>query len=224
MSSILILSDDFIFSEAIALLLTEVNSDVTALINTRRGADIHHVTYRANVNHALAVNECTSIIVDIHEDISTPTISILNRIKREYPLIRVMVFVNTLVDYQSPFTRVLMDLSDILVNRYESIPGLKRNLVQLELLAQRHSTIMFNRFSRSRRLKLNCSDSMFSRLSKRELEVINHLAQGKSPAEIADELYISTKTVYTHRQRIYAKLGVKNIIELHKIMRITSIL
>ena len=115
-------------------------------------------------------------------------------------------------------------MCDILVNRYENISGIKRNLVQLGALMQRRSTLMLNRFSRSKRLMVNCSDSMFSGLSKRELEVINHLAQGKSPAEIADELYISTKTVYTHRQRIYAKLGVKNIIELHKIMRISSII
>lgn len=224
MSSILILSDDFIFSEAVTLLLSEVNSDASAMINTCARMDVHYASYQANVNHALAIHRCSCIIVDIHDDFGTPTISILNKIKRENPLIRVMVFMNTFVDYQSPFTRVLMDLSDILVNRYESIPGLKRNLAQLALLAQRHSTIMFNHFSRSRFLKLNSADSMFSRLSKRELEVINHLAQGKTPTEIADELYISTKTVYTHRQRIYAKLGVRNIIELHKIMKITSIL
>lgn len=224
MSSILILSDDFIFSEAITLLLSEVKADVPTLMQKNTVTNIFHANYQRNINHVLTINSCSALIVDIHDDLSAQTISILSRIKREYPTIRVMVIVNEFFDYQNPFTRVLISLCDILVNRYENISGIKRNLVQLGALMQRRSTLMLNRFSRSKRLMVNCSDSMFSGLSKRELEVINHLAQGKSPAEIADELYISTKTVYTHRQRIYAKLGVKNIIELHKIMRISSII
>lgn len=224
MNSILILSDDFIFNEAITLLLTEVKANVTTLIKKNTVTNIFYANYQENINHVLAVNNCSTLIVDIYDDLSAQTISVLSRIKREHPKIRVMVVVNEFFDYQNPFTRVLMSLCDILINRYESISGIKRNLVQLDALMQRRSTLMLNRFSRTKRLMINCSESMFSGLSKRELEVINHLAQGKSPTEIAEELYISTKTVYTHRQRIYAKLGVRNIIELHKIMRISSII
>lgn len=224
MNSILILSDDFIFNKAITLLLTEVKANVATLIKKNTVTNIFHANYQENINHVLAVNNCSALIVDIYDDLSAQTISVLSRIKREYPKIRVMVIVNEFLDYKNPFTRVLMSLCDILINRYESMSGIKRNLIQLDALMQRRSTLMLNRFSRTKRLMLNCSDSMFSGLSKRELEVINHLAQGKSPTEIAEELYISTKTVYTHRQRIYAKLGVRNIIELHKIMRISSII
>ena len=223
MNSILILSDDFIFNKAITLLLTEVKANVATLIKKNTVTNIFHANYQENINHVLAVNNCSALIVDIYDDLSAQTISVLSRIKREYPKIRVMVIVNEFLDYKNPFTRVLMSLCDILINRYESMSGIKRNLIQLDALMQRRSTLMLNRFSRTKRLMINCSDSMFSGLSKRELEVINHLAQGKSPTEIAEELYISTKTVYTHRQRIYAKLGVRNIIELHKIMRISSI-
>lgn len=224
MNSILILSDDFIFNKAITLLLTEVKANVATLIKKNTVTNIFHANYQENINHVLAVNNCSALIVDIYDDLSAQTISVLSRIKREYPKIRVMVIVNEFFDYKNPFTRVLMSLCDILINRYESMSGIKRNLIQLDALMQRRSTLMLNRFSRTKRLMINCSDSMFSGLSKRELEVINHLAQGKSPTEIAEELYISTKTVYTHRQRIYAKLGVRNIIELHKIMRISSII
>lgn len=224
MNSILILSDDFIFNKAITLLLTEVKANVATLIKKNTVTNIFHANYQENINHVLAVHNCSALIVDIYDDLSAQTISVLSRIKREYPKIRVMVIVNEFFDYKNPFTRVLMSLCDILINRYESMSGIKRNLIQLDALMQRRSTLMLNRFSRTKRLMLNCSDSMFSGLSKRELEVINHLAQGKSPTEIAEELYISTKTVYTHRQRIYAKLGVRNIIELHKIMRISSII
>ena len=49
-----------------------------------------------------------------------------------------------------------------------------------------------------------------SRLTKRELEVLGLLAEGKSQADIADELVISRKTVGTHIEHILSKLGVKS--------------
>ena len=47
-------------------------------------------------------------------------------------------------------------------------------------------------------------------LSKREEEVLAHIASGKSLKETADELFISVKTVETHKQHIQDKLGLKN--------------
>jgi DNA-binding NarL/FixJ family response regulator len=45
-------------------------------------------------------------------------------------------------------------------------------------------------------------------LTKRELEVMELLAAGRTQAEIASSLFISPKTVASHLQRILAKLGV----------------
>jgi DNA-binding NarL/FixJ family response regulator len=47
-----------------------------------------------------------------------------------------------------------------------------------------------------------------ARLTPRELEVLRGLAAGLTPKTIADELFISRKTVATHIQRILAKLDV----------------
>lgn len=46
-------------------------------------------------------------------------------------------------------------------------------------------------------------------LSKRELEILNLLAQGLSNAEIAAKMFISVSTVKTHNQNIFEKLDVK---------------
>ena len=46
-------------------------------------------------------------------------------------------------------------------------------------------------------------------LSKRELEVLNLLAQGFSNKEIAARLFVSLSTVKTHNQNIFVKLDVK---------------
>jgi DNA-binding NarL/FixJ family response regulator len=52
-----------------------------------------------------------------------------------------------------------------------------------------------------------------SKLTRRELEVLNVLAEGLSKAGIAGRLSISEKTVGTHVQNIFAKLGVQNRVQ-----------
>jgi HD-GYP domain-containing protein (c-di-GMP phosphodiesterase class II) len=49
-----------------------------------------------------------------------------------------------------------------------------------------------------------------SGLTRREAEVLLHVAQGRSNREIASALWISEKTVRNHVERIYAKIGVSN--------------
>jgi len=53
-------------------------------------------------------------------------------------------------------------------------------------------------------------------LTKRELEVLKEVALGKTNQEVADTLFISIKTVETHKSHILDKLGLKNTAELVK--------
>jgi DNA-binding CsgD family transcriptional regulator len=46
-------------------------------------------------------------------------------------------------------------------------------------------------------------------LSKRELEVLQLMAEGLSNAEIADRLFVSLNTVKTHSSKVFEKLEVK---------------
>ena len=51
-------------------------------------------------------------------------------------------------------------------------------------------------------------------LSNREFQVMRMLASGKSLKEIADELFVSEKTVTTYRARILEKMKLRNNVEL----------
>jgi DNA-binding NarL/FixJ family response regulator len=51
-------------------------------------------------------------------------------------------------------------------------------------------------------------------LSNREYEVMLKIASGKKATEIADELYLSAKTISTYRSRILRKMKMKNNTEL----------
>lgn len=46
-------------------------------------------------------------------------------------------------------------------------------------------------------------------ISKRELEILNLMAQGHSNEEIAKSLFVSVSTIKTHNQNLFFKLDVK---------------
>lgn len=51
-------------------------------------------------------------------------------------------------------------------------------------------------------------------LSEREIQIVRLVAEGKITKEIADQLFVSVRTVETHRSRIMKKLGVANTAEM----------
>jgi DNA-binding NarL/FixJ family response regulator len=67
-----------------------------------------------------------------------------------------------------------------------------------------------------RRAQGDQKDTELSRLSGREREVLQLIAEGKSSAEVADVLHISVRTVDTHRHNIMSKLEIHSIAGLTK--------
>ncbi|MBN1340670.1 MAG: response regulator transcription factor [Bacteroidales bacterium] len=53
-------------------------------------------------------------------------------------------------------------------------------------------------------------------LSKREHEILKLFAEGKSNRDIAGQLFISNRTVESHKNHIMQKLGLKSTVELIK--------
>ncbi len=75
------------------------------------------------------------------------------------------------------------------------------------------ANIVIKNFIRS----LSSSRSLVSSiLTDRESEVLKHIAEGKSTKEIALSLYVSAKTVETHRKKIMDKLEMHSIAALTK--------
>jgi two-component system response regulator NreC len=65
-------------------------------------------------------------------------------------------------------------------------------------------------------LKSRETHSVFTTLTTREREILQLIAESKSMKQIAAELFISEKTVATHRQHIMEKLGVSTVPDLVK--------
>jgi two-component system response regulator NreC len=61
-------------------------------------------------------------------------------------------------------------------------------------------------------------------LSEREAEVLALIANGLTNAEIGEQLYVSVRTVETHRAHIYQKLDVRSRAELVRVARDAGLL
>jgi two-component system invasion response regulator UvrY len=59
-------------------------------------------------------------------------------------------------------------------------------------------------------------DNKLSRLTEREIEIIKLIKNGSTNKEIAEKLFLSPRTVETHRARILKKLDLKNSLSLVK--------
>ena len=85
--------------------------------------------------------------------------------------------------------------------------------------------LVFEDFYSNEKLK-EPSKKLPNELTKREYEILAQVATGKSNKEVADILFISIKTVETHKTHILEKLGLKNTPELvryaikHKIISV----
>ena len=78
------------------------------------------------------------------------------------------------------------------------------------MMAKRLVTDYINRADK------NESEKAYSNLTPREQEVLTLIAEGYSNAEIANDLYISIKTVDRHRENIMRKLNMHSRIDLVK--------
>jgi DNA-binding NarL/FixJ family response regulator len=64
----------------------------------------------------------------------------------------------------------------------------------------------------------SASDSPFTKLSQRELEVLKLMVQGKRSSEICRELNLQASTVATYKGKIFTKLSIGNVLELKKLV------
>jgi DNA-binding NarL/FixJ family response regulator len=61
---------------------------------------------------------------------------------------------------------------------------------------------------------MSVQDDEVKKLSPRESEILSHISSGLTTKEIAEKLFVSTRTVETHRVNMMKKLNVKNSAEL----------
>ena len=82
--------------------------------------------------------------------------------------------------------------------------------------AEAITTLVFEDFYQSEKTGQKPKRKVAEGLTRRENEVLALVAEGKTNQQVADELYVSVKTVETHKTNILEKLGLRNTAELVK--------
>ena len=95
----------------------------------------------------------------------------------------------------------------------------KANLDKDRLLAIANSNIPNNVREEILSITSDTTDLPEINLTKRELEIANLCAKGLMNKEIADMLNISQRTVETHKNNLFKKLGINNTVELMRYMQ-----
>lgn len=76
--------------------------------------------------------------------------------------------------------------------------------------------VIFRKYSRQVVKQKQKQKAETIKLTRRETEIVRLIAEGLTSQQMADKLFISARTVDTHRANLLKKIGVKNSIELVK--------
>ncbi len=118
---------------------------------------------------------------------------------REYVLTLMKAGISAYVLKENPLSDLILALKAVKQNNtYWSLPVKESLLEHLEDLEKEGMNSL-------------------EKLSRREFEVFKLLADGKTVKEIADKLFISPKTVESHKYNIMEKLNVQTLAEMTKI-------
>ena len=85
-----------------------------------------------------------------------------------------------------------------------------------EYFAESISNVILKSYIKKAKSNATDDENKESLLSKRELEVLKLFAEGMTNQEIADKLFISIRTVESHKNHIMARLELKTTVDLVK--------
>lgn len=155
-------------------------------------------------------------------DISMPTmtgVEISNHLKNYYSTIKIIilsrhdneVYVEELLNYGIDGYVLKENASEDLTRALEEALA---GRVYLSPAITQHVVSDFRNKKESNSTEGDIDPEIYSKLSKREREVLKLLAEGRSHKDIASTLWISPATVKTHRNNIMKKLDVHNMADL----------
>jgi DNA-binding NarL/FixJ family response regulator len=199
--TIAIVDDHQLFREGIHSLLTN-NGDYQVVISANNGLEFFE---------ALSSTDPPEVVL---LDLTMPEMDgfeVLDRLRKEYPSIRSIAL--SMHDDGNYIVKCIKNgASGYLLKNTDEDEMLKaiRTVYRGGKYFNRDvADIMIHQMS--------SKESDTQKLSPKETEVLNLIAQGLTTKEIAQKLFISTRTVETHRVNIMKKLNARNTAETIKI-------
>lgn len=199
---ILIVDDHQILIDGIEAMLQDVdNFEVVAKLLDGKLA----LSYLTN-------NKVDILLTDLYMPKMTG-IELTQRVKKEFPDVKVLALS---VSYD---VSIVHDLMDAGISGF-ILKTIGRNELIEAINEVSKGNVYFSREVSNEILRSlanrNDSEEEIYRLTDREIEILKLIAQEFSNADIAKQLYISERTVETHRKNIYRKTNTKTIVGLIK--------
>jgi len=175
-------------------------------------AEVYEASNGASAMEQLKSNNFDLLIMDIQMP-NTDTLALMESIRQEYPGTKVLVY--------------SMSAEKIYARRFikaGAMGFLSKDAPMLEII-RAIDMILNNRKYISQELADMMADDSYTKkqsnpfdnLSKREFEITKLLLSGQTLTEISQSLKIQTSTVGTHKQRLFEKLSVNNLLELKEL-------
>jgi DNA-binding NarL/FixJ family response regulator len=205
MIRILLVDDHKIFTEGIAsLLLHEADFNIVGECQTA-----------LQVKRFLASDEIDVVLLDINLGADNG-LDICKYITENNPKVKVLAM--SMYNEESFITRMIKNgaLGYILKNTSaeELLKAIRTVYTGKTYQSEEVMNIIMRGLSRKKQQEKNLYEIRFTR---REKEVLELIAKGKTTREMASELCLSEKTVETHRSNLLSKFEVKNVVSLLKI-------
>lgn len=155
-------------------------------------------------------------------DISLPKMSgieIAGILTKDFPQIRIIVF-SSYTDEETIFKSIRAGAKGFLPKdsmREDLVEAIKKVHQGFEYLSEKiPNTILMDYIKKAGNQEEKFNNSRLGNLTKREREILKLIADGMSYKEIGNELFISVRTVETHKNNILQKLELKSTIDLVK--------
>ena len=154
-------------------------------------------------------------------DISLKTISGLEITKiicEKYPSVKVLIL-SMYTNEEYVFTAIKNGAKGYLpknTTRKELVEAIQTIFTGEEFFSEHISNIILKSYIRNVKGTPQTEEKKDSKLSQRETEILTLFAEGFSNQEIADKLFISIRTVESHKNHIMQKLELKSTMDLLK--------
>lgn len=207
MIKVLLVDDHTIVRDGIKALLTG-QDDITIAGEASNGRDLLSLikTTRADI---------------ILLDISLPDysgIELCEIVRREYPGIFVL-FLSMYNTEEYIFNAIKAGAQGYLpknISQAELLLAIRSVSQGTEYFSESISNVILKSYIKKAKDKEPENLNQDNHLSKRELEILKLFAEGLPNPEIAERLFISTRTVESHKNHIMQKLNLKSAVDLVK--------
>lgn len=171
-----------------------------------------HVALEAETG-AEFFRKLASVHIDVAVlDLMLPDMSgveVAQRLRREYPDIKILIF--SADTREDTFEQLLEAGIDGFLSKNspeEQLQEAVRSITNGERYFSRPEQVL------EREILVSMQSCKHESLTDRECDIMLALCKGMSCSEIAQQMFISPKTVDNHKQHIFAKLGIHNVVQL----------